>query len=292
MLSLSEKVIAFNKGEESYLDEILLFTQLFFFHYPLDHKAISEDNISEFYLKLQHRFLSIIQRYIYDKVSFESYLKSIIKMEIRLFNKILHEKKRQEMNKNLSLDFNALYASEADDAIHSSSTLVSRASSYDAEKEESLSKNDCSINDKQLRILAICCAPELKQKHLDALSLYFKRTLNIDFYEDYKKALDIFSKRSKRINSLICSKNHQFYNLINSQRDFNQSLSLGEDPKRDIDKFQRAHRLYLNHLEKLNKSKRCLTHKEVSEVLNISKGTINCMIKKIKDALAHLSKKD
>lgn len=258
MESITEAVLRYQDTGSGY-KEILQRLSVIIYNYPEKTNILAEEDKSEFFLSFYNRIKGLINNFTYKGIPFETLLFQTLKWHTKTFLG-----KRKDTNKLMAVDIQ-------EEEIKIKDLL--RNSSGDSYIENYKVKLQGKASRKRLLFLVLVDSPNISDGEMKTFSeltgyeyewlLYLKDTLNNGLF-----------KRSERLMKLREKRNITYMKLLYKQARISEE---SEPEKKKILKNQikRLEKSLVDTRYEISRIPCRPTHKEVAELLNVPKGTVD-----------------
>ncbi len=320
--TLTNTVLLYNSmqdGEEKRRieKELIRKMEMLIFFLPLKNGYLSNEDISEFYLRQRENALDIIRCYVISKASFIHYLSEVLRKRARIF--VLQKHKLQKKELILTYadtwtdSYDHYYVSDAEreyitdkedhfefSGIYDDYTLPQLITHLITERleaeERSLTRieRELSIflrNQKARKdfIILLLHVPSDSIRHNSlaiAKALTVEEEIIIKFF-DLKDAYCRKRKEEKReeIRNLVL---RHYKSLIRLNLEYTFSTSSCEERKAILEYEQRVLASYKKRVKQLNRMSSGLSLSEISKIMNYTRASISMGMKKSKEKLEEM----
>ncbi len=278
--TLTKKVLTWQKSGVGYEDLVKEISAMVY-SYPKRHFCWTEDQCSDFYCYFYKRIEKIMNGFRYCGIPFRSYLYRSIKCQVHTFHRKTQKKQQQ----------NALFFHESKILIEEHGDFMKSSKlrpSGHAVHLLQLDRRKDMLNTgagRRVIMLALKSAPYLTDSHIEAVS---KMTGCSEdwFFEKVSKLRRITERRNKRIKEFDLRINRAYMQIYQLHTEISSGLAF------ETDEVENKLSSVKQRMDKALKGRESLrtvpTNREIADVLDVPKGSIDSGLYYIKKSLQPL----
>lgn len=278
---------------DALLTEIEEYCCLVIYHYPVRIHILHEESAADLLLSIKPRLQRIIDRFIFEGVTFESYIHRVAYLHATVFIKRLGKKRRKYICHPLPNErFDALTV--ADYVVQYGKSTQDGETDWQVDSQACIQiknklKKSATFQRRFMQLVLLC------SEHLDAGHVEFLATFmgvdELDLAEMISCVHESSMKKRKRLEHIAYVRDHHFLEQIFCQRELQMLTTYHANPKL-IDKvrsqYVREQKLFVARNQEAMGRSRSVTHGIVAEMTSVPKGTVDSGISSIKRYLTRI----
>lgn len=271
--------------------------RIIFYSYPVKVKILDIEEAIEFLFMMEGRLRNLIVNFVFEKISFDSYMKKVAFMQANLFVRAKAKKKRKEQALYSSFDEldeekvseeSSLYLPEKHQDILSDSLEWNCESPLTQELKNRIVKSQ--VFKQRFIQLVLLCSEELTAQHITFLS-QFLEIKESTLANLLCKVHQLSEKKRQKRDSMREIRNGHFYYRQFLERELYILNQMRADPiliERCLKKLLRVREFFTKSVTEVRERPNSITHTVIATAVEMPKGTIDSGLHTIKKTLDQL----
>lgn len=281
------------KERNTLLAEIEEYCCLVIYHYPVRIHLLQEESAADLLLSIKPRLQRIIDRFVFETVSFESFIHRVAYLHATVFIKRLGKKRRKYLCHPLPNDkFDALTV--ADSALQYGKSTQDREDDWQVDSKACIQikhrlEKSASFQRRFMQLVL------LSSEHLDAGHVEFLATFmgvdELDLAELISCVHERSLKKRKRSEHIAYVRDHHFLEQIFCQRELHMLTTYHANPsliEKVRSQYAREQKLFMERNREAMDRSGSVTHGVVAEMTSVPKGTVDSGVSALKRYLTRI----